>query len=330
MFAEPTGFDRDELARTLRAEWGIEVSQLRYEPVGFGTHHYQALADDGTEWFVNVDELAAKTWLGTGDSQVISGLEKALGTAAALRGVGLEFVHAPHRRTNGGFVAAITGGYAISLFSFIEGTSHPYGEFFDDHLRRKVLAALGNMHTATGKLPPDVPARDSLEVPQRQELFEALHDPRPVWTGGPYAEPAGALIRTHTAEIRNRFAHYDALVPTVMSTSGGWVVTHGEPHAGNVMRTNDGDIRLIDWDTAALAPRERDLWMIEPRDDEDWAAYNCATGVDPAAIELYRQWWKLSEICGYTAMLRAPHVDDENTRIAWRELRSYLATNSSR
>jgi hypothetical protein len=64
---------------------------------------------------------------------------------------------------------------------------------------------------------------------------------------------------------------------------------------------------------------------VEPRTDQDWAAYGGASSLDPAAIELYRRWWELSEICGFTATFRAPHTDDANTRVAWRELRGYLA-----
>ena len=86
----------------------------------------------------------------------------------------------------------------------------------------------------------------------------------------------------------------------------------------------DGGIKLIDWDTVALAPRGRDLWLLEPRTDEDWAAYRCATSADPAALALYRLRWPLTDICIFTATFRAPHVDDENTRVAGRGLRRYL------
>ena len=176
------------------------------------------------------------------------------------------------------------------------------------------------MHAATGQVPPDLPARDGLAVPLRQEFFDA----RAAWAGGPYAEPARALVAARADLVREMFIRYDALVPAVLSTSDGWVVTHGEPHARNVMRTNDGGIKLIDWDTVALAPRERDLWLLEPRTDEDWAAYRCATSADPVALELCRLRWPLTDICIFTATFRAPHVDDENTRVAWRGLRGYL------
>jgi spectinomycin phosphotransferase len=325
VFAEPADLNRDELLRVLREGWGIEVDDLRYEPVGFGTHHYRARDGGGGDWFVNVDEIAAKVWLGTTGPRVIGALEKAFGTAGALRGAGLEFVHAPQRRVDWGYVAELAGGYAVSVVPFIDGTSYPFGEFPDGAERREVLAALGRVHRATGAVPPRLPARAGLDVPRREELHEALRNLGTQWTGGPYAEPARELLGTRAGAIGELFDRYDALVPGVLSTSEDWVVTHGEPHAGNVMHARDGGMRLIDWDTVALAPRERDLWMIEPRDDGDRAAYGGAPRVDPAAIELYRLRWKLADISSFAVALRAPHGDDADTRLAWRELGNYLA-----
>jgi spectinomycin phosphotransferase len=144
------------------------------------------------------------------------------------------------------------------------------------------------------------------------------------WSSGPYAERTRALVRESISKIDRMLDRYDALVPMVLSTSDDWAVTHGEPHAANVMTTVDGELALIDWDTVALAPRERDLRMIEPGDGEDWAAYGAATRADPTAMELYRLSWDPSEICGYTVEFYRPHVQDENTRVFWRSLRGYL------
>jgi spectinomycin phosphotransferase len=298
MYAEPPGFDRAALTAALRAGWGIEVAAMRYEPIGFGTHHYRVRDAAGADWFVNVDVLAAKAWLGGDEAAAFRGLARSFGTAAALRDAGLEFIHAPRRTVGGDCLLPLGGGYAVSVcevLTIAPGKPDP----------RCVLAALDRMHAT--KVPAGLPVTDTLAVPLRREFA----DPAATWAGGPYAEPARRLVATHAGRIGAMFDRYDALVPPVLSTSDSWVVTHGEPHSGNVLRTVDGGIRFVDWDTVALAPRERDLWLAAPGTAEG----------DPAALELYRLRWTLTEICIYTVLFRAPHRDDENTRAAWRGLR---------
>ncbi|MGI8794281.1 MAG: phosphotransferase family protein [Acidimicrobiales bacterium] len=78
------------------------------------------------------------------------------------------------------------------------------------------------------------------------------------------------------------------------------VITHGEPHAGNVMRAGD-DRYLIDWDTAALALPERGLWLLLDHGNTDVPGiYEARTGntVDPAALAYYRLRWAIEELIG--------------------------------
>jgi spectinomycin phosphotransferase len=319
VFAEPPGFDRDLLEQAVRTGWGIEATELSYEPVGFGTHHYRLRATDGGDWFANVDDLSAKAFLGDSPAAALAGLERALATAATLRTAGLEFVHAPRALAAGGFVAS-SGGYAVSLVPFLDGASYPYGPFPTTPERHAVLAALGRLHAAS----PDVPAvRESLAVARRAQMQDAIAHLDQQWTGGPYSEPVRSLVRAHLARIAELFARYDSLVDATLSTSDSWRVTHGEPHAGNVMWTADGPL-LIDWDTVAIGPRERDLWMLDLDGEADLAAYG-GDPPDPAALEVYRLLWTLAEISGYTVDLRGPHRDDANTRLAWTSLQSYLS-----
>ena len=60
---------------------------------------------------------------------------------------------------------------------------------------------------------------------------------------------------------RTRFGRHDELVDATVAGGIDFVVTHGEPHAGNVVHAKSGPM-LIDWDTARWAPRERDLWSL--------------------------------------------------------------------
>jgi spectinomycin phosphotransferase/16S rRNA (guanine(1405)-N(7))-methyltransferase len=103
------------------------------------------------------------------------------------------------------------------------------------------------------------------------------------------------------------------------------VLTHGEPHAGNVLVV-DGLFHLIDWDTALLAPAERDLWDLDPGDGSVLDAYAQATGVVPsaAALDLYRLWYDLAEIGQYLGELRRPHSDTADIAESWKNLQHFL------
>jgi spectinomycin phosphotransferase len=81
----------------------------------------------------------------------------------------------------------------------------------------------------------------------------------------------------------------------------------------------DGRLVLIDWDTAALAPPERDLSLIATAPDDDFDAYEQATGraVDPDVITLYRLRWYLDDVASAVRMFHGSHHDTADTRRWW-------------
>jgi spectinomycin phosphotransferase/16S rRNA (guanine(1405)-N(7))-methyltransferase len=92
------------------------------------------------------------------------------------------------------------------------------------------------------------------------------------------------------------------------------------------MLTNDGWL-LIDWDTTAVAPPERDLWGLDPGDGSILRAYADATGVTPlpSMLELYRIRWDLADIAvGVSRFLRG-HPGDLDDDKSWDILRSLIA-----
>ena len=70
---------------------------------------------------------------------------------------------------------------------------------------------------------------------------------------GPYARPAAELLTTHADGVGQALSRYEDLVCAARADLRGLVLTHGEPHPGNTMRTEDG-WWLIDWDTALVGP----------------------------------------------------------------------------
>jgi aminoglycoside phosphotransferase (APT) family kinase protein len=103
------------------------------------------------------------------------------------------------------------------------------------------------------------------------------------------------------------------------------VVTHGEPHPGNMMLTRAG-WRLIDWDTVLVAQPERDLWSLDPGDGSLLAAYAAATGVTPRPelLEMYRVLWDLKDIAVDLSRFRRPHAGDDDDVRSWGGLKALV------
>jgi spectinomycin phosphotransferase len=176
-------------------------------------------------------------------------------------------------------------------------------------------------------VPADLPQVADLRIPSRAALETALAAAGRPWDTGPLAEPARALLAARAGEIGERLAAHDAMAERLRATRAGWVVTHGEPHGGNVIRDPAGGLHLIDWDTAMLAPRERDLQMVLDDDLTGWDEYRAAAGpvdLDPDALGFYRRLWALADIASFTAVLRRPHADTTDMRHAYEALAYYL------
>ncbi|RNG18060.1 hypothetical protein [Streptomyces botrytidirepellens] len=86
--------------------------------------------------------------------------------------------------------------------------------------------------------------------------------------------------------------------------------THGEPHHDNQVVDAHG-LRLVDWESLALAPRERDYA------DLLTAGAGDRLDADPAMVELFALDWRLSEIDEYARWFAAPHTgsDDDHTAL---------------
>jgi spectinomycin phosphotransferase len=107
-------------------------------------------------------------------------------------------------------------------------------------------------------------------------------------------------------------------------------VTHGEPHPGNLIRTDAG-LRLIDWDTVALARPERDLWMLDDGSPGCLGLFEELTGheVSEPAVKFYRLAWTLSDIASFVEMFRSPHQETRWLRRKFRGFQRLLAGQPS-
>jgi spectinomycin phosphotransferase/16S rRNA (guanine(1405)-N(7))-methyltransferase len=312
------------IADALEELWGFSADSLVYQPVGFGSHHWLATSTAGHQLFATVDDLAAKLHTAGDTADAAFGrLVAAFATAGALRAdAGMSFVIAPVPAADRQLVTRLSERYSLVVHPYVAG--EPAGEdgaFARDDDRRTVVDMLIQVHGARAG---DARA-DDFVVPKLDALRAMIDQTGADWGPGPYAGPARELLLGHASDLSALIRAYDGLASHVAAHPERMVITHGEPHASNVITTSSGLV-LVDWDTALLAPPERDLSHLAEDDKSVLHRYAAATGttIDSQAMTLYRLWWDLSEIAGYLVLFRSAHENTADTRESWTNLEYYL------
>jgi spectinomycin phosphotransferase len=329
VLTEPEDLDRGELQAMLERHWGLRDPQLEHLPVGFGSHHWRAVDSGGGPRFVTIDDLKASFQGDPDTDAVFDALDRAYRTASWLHGeAALEFVVAPLHDGDGILIRRLSERYAVTVSPFVVGKPSAWGPYESADDRRDMGRVLGRLHAATEYVPADLPRRDHLAVPARAALLEALEDHERPWDTGPYPEPVRRLLQAATGDLERLLQEYDDLAAQVRESSEPWVVTHGEPHRANVIRDPQGGVRLVDWDTTLVAPRERDLRHVLDEDLTGWDDYVAAAGrtsLSRQAVELYSRWWDLADVTTFVDLFRREHGRTEDTAKSWEVLSENLS-----
>jgi aminoglycoside phosphotransferase (APT) family kinase protein len=264
----------------------------------------------GSRRFVTVDDLARAS-VSSNKEDAFASLTAAFETARSLRDCGLDFVVAPIPDVAGRALRRLGDSFSVTVFPFLAGGTGALGSYPSEANRDAVRGLVERLHqTPVGVA--GLAKREDFLLPSRPQLETALAQLDQPWTAGPYSEQTRQLLRGVEPDLRRGLRLFDTLADQVRSNRPPLVITHGEPHAANIIWTADGP-RLIDWDTVLIAPAARDLWMLEPPGRPGLPE------TDPAIL-LYRLRWDLANIALFVVGFRVPHENTADAAESWRNL----------
>jgi spectinomycin phosphotransferase len=328
MRTRPDGIGERDLAAAAARRWGLDLVRLSYMPEGGGSYHWEAATAAGERYFLTADDLTDKPWLGADPDSAFAGVRAGFGAALGLRAdVGLPFIVAPVPALGGEPAIRLTARYSLAVFPFTDGAPGRWGDDLTPADATTLVRQLAELHAATPRLRSPL-ARRGMALPARPVLEAALAELGRPWAGGPFAEPLRRELAANAGTITGWLTDFDDLAAQVTRRSSGDVITHGEPHPGNLIKSN-GRFMLIDWDTVALAPPERDLWMLNGS-QSSLACYRESSGraIDEGGLSYYRLAWALTDLALFTGVLRAPHERNADTAKAFQGVTGTLHPES--
>ncbi len=310
MRTPPTDLDRGELAEFVDERWDLGGVELTYAPVGFGSHHWIAETSSGRR-FVTVDDLRGPH----GDERA-DDLHCAMRVVRALSRTVPQAV-APQPARGGEVVQRLEPGFAVTVFDLHDAPAlHDWGPG-DRHATVELLARVHAQTESVGRMAAEerfvLPGRDAVG-----EALEGLDGLTDWWMTGPYALPTRQLLLRDADVLRAALHEHDRLAKRLSSSRSRWVITHGEPHARNLLMRS-GELLLIDWDTVRRAPAARDLWHVDTGSGEQVRHYRALTGRDVPAedVEFYRLRWDLQDVCSYVEWFTTAHTATADAEIGW-------------
>lgn len=292
---EPLAIPDREILERLRARYDLDAGTLEFLPIGY----------DADAWTYRVHT-------GDGDRflKIRRGPTHEAGPAVPhlLAARGIPHLIEPIPTVTG--APFDEGDLSFILFPFVEGESG--GRV---GLSPAQWAELGATMRSVHDLPFDDDFGSILRtedfVPTRAGLLREVD--RRVGAGEEGDDPArralADLWRSRRDQIERLAARTEALAPLARDRRRPFVICHADIHAWNVLVPPSGDIVIVDWDDAMLAPRERDLMFVDGvagGHAADPPAFFHGYGdgeLDPVVLAYYRVEWAEQDLAGFAATI---------------------------
>jgi len=232
----------------------------------------------------------------------------------------------PLAARDGSYLAA-DGPIGVQVRRFVEGETLdlriPSPEDWTE-----IGRVIGDLHASSGELESAATLGDEGNAPVADEMARVLALAAAIPADDPRAAEA-RLAESRRSELETLAAATDDLGSFVAAARPRWVVTHGNATGNNLVREHDGQLYLIDWSTASLAPAERDLVHFLHDGFESflagYAEYAPTAALEERVLAYYLHRWRADGVTYFGRRLFAGSPSDERTLASAPVFRQFAA-----
>jgi spectinomycin phosphotransferase len=248
-----TGLGKEMLIRTIQEDYGLEVINLDFRQRGWGGDCYAVDTRIGERYFLKVVDQVINIGVAVSSLDFYLDLTDQLYSKRILP-------HIPHPvHTQNGSLASRIGSFALVVTNFINGEDVGFGNMPGPVLMQ-LADRVGILHKCRPQLAFEHPFIEQFETRFVPDLLETLGK---LETTSKDDTPGQQLLRgnllSRKEEINQYLERLKALQKQVKSVEKPMVICHTDLHGGNLMTDDLGNLYILDWENAMIAPREHDM-----------------------------------------------------------------------
>lgn len=263
----------DALIRALLLEqWHLEVTGIHFIPIGDSAYSYHVEVQPNSSYYLKVVDQRGAT-----GQRTAAHMEFSLPLQHLVAHLHLAEVNVPlPHPTFVGTLHAIHEPFLFALYTFIHGETLADAYPMSPELVRRIGQALASLHTI--QLPKALQQQspqDSLTAPFDTGLLADVlaletissHDAL-------FLQRLREVTWPRREQIRAFLAHSQEYARKAQQTPVSSVVCHGDAWGGNMILSPSGQLTLLDWESAVIAPPERDAFKYIGFSGPDFATFD--------------------------------------------------------
>ena len=248
--------DKAALIKRVRQEYGIEVQSLTFVPEGEVAYCYVAMCGNGDRYFL---KLLSDSRLGQISASTLD-FYLPLTWNLYSKGILPNVAH-PIRTTDGCFRTHFEG-QPLVLFNFVDGRTVGYESPLPDDILEGLAGLVGILHRNTPEIGVEEPRLERFDIRFQGDLvngLQVLASTAPRDRKG--QQELREILSPRREEIVGLLSRLQELQHLARDAGKEMVLCHTDLHGGNLMVNGRGDLYILDWEGALVAPPEHDLFV---------------------------------------------------------------------
>jgi spectinomycin phosphotransferase len=248
--------DRAALIKKVRQEYGIDIGKLTFLPEGMVSYRYIVDCLSGGRYFLKL----------FGDSRLeqisVSQLDFYLPLTWNLHSKGL-LPNVPYPiKTRGDRFKIDFGGQPLVLFNFIDGKVIGCDTPLSDDILSRLASLVGILHKSTPEVGVGYSHVEGFDIIFEDELVDGLDALERITARDSQGKQAlRELLLPRKGEILGYLNRLKELQRLARAAEKEMVLCHTDLHGDNLIMNDQGDLYILDWEGAILAPPEHDLFF---------------------------------------------------------------------